>query len=99
MGGLSAPADFVVGDTSGGTAVILAVGNNNASTIYSGVMSGSGGLTKVGTGNLTLTGVSAVSGPLNVSNGTLTMSGAGYVGSNGGARSMLPRSMSPPGQS
>ena len=96
LGGLSGGSNFVIGDTSGGTGVTLAVGNDGANTTYLGVMSGSGGLTKLGSGNFTLTGVNTVSGPINVSNGTLTMSGAGYVGSNGG-RSMLPRSMSPPG--
>jgi autotransporter-associated beta strand protein len=39
---------------TGAAAVALAVGNNSQSTTYSGVLSGAGSLTNVGTGTLTL---------------------------------------------
>jgi fibronectin-binding autotransporter adhesin len=59
------------------TAVVsnISVGGNNANTDYSGVLSGGGGLTKVGTGTLTLSGASAntLSGINTVSNGTLRL--------------------------
>lgn len=39
-----------------GNAITLQVGNNNTSTTFSGILTGTGGLTKIGTGTLTLTG-------------------------------------------
>ena len=48
----------------------LTAGGSNASTIFSGVMSGTGGLTKAGTGTLTLNGTNTYSGTTNVSAGT-----------------------------
>ena len=41
---------------AGGGAITLQAGNNDSSTTYRGALSGSGGLTKIGTGTLTLTG-------------------------------------------
>ena len=57
---------------SGGGAA-LAVGNNNVSTTYSGAMSGSGSLIKIGTGTLTLNGSSSFSGGTTISTGTLQL--------------------------
>jgi fibronectin-binding autotransporter adhesin len=45
-----------------GSAVALTVGGNNSSSGYSGVLSGSGSLTKVGAGSLTLSGQNTYSG-------------------------------------
>jgi len=57
---------------------------NNASVVfdqttagtYAGAMSGSGTLTKLGTGNLTIGGVNTFSGPTSVNAGTLTVLGS-----------------------
>ena len=51
----------------------LTTGNNNNDTTFSGVISGSGGLTKVGTGAFTLTGTSTYSGPTDVKFGWLNI--------------------------
>lgn len=52
-------ADLVLQDTAG-TAITLQAGNNDTSTLYRGTLKGSGGLTKIGTGTLTLTGETIV---------------------------------------
>jgi autotransporter-associated beta strand protein len=49
----------------------LSVGADNTSTTYSGVISGAGGLTKVGSGTLTLGGVNTYAGPTVISAGQL----------------------------
>ena len=57
-------------------AVALSAGNNNANTTCSGVLSGPGSLTKIGTGALTLTNTSSYSGPTAVNAGTLVLNGS-----------------------
>ena len=66
IGGLSG-ADVVL-DNGGYT---LTIGRNNQSTLYSGGISGAGGLTKSGTGTLTLSGSSSYTGLTWVREGTL----------------------------
>jgi autotransporter-associated beta strand protein len=56
--------------------VTLSVGNNNASTVYKGVLSGGGGLTKIGSGALTLYGASTYTGTTNVQSGVLQFNNA-----------------------
>jgi autotransporter-associated beta strand protein len=73
-------------DTSGGP-VTLVLGGNNSSTVYSGILSGSGGLVKSGAGTLTLSGANTFTGGAVINAGTLDVSagGAGAVVVNDGA--------------
>src|SRR6516162_8450598 len=57
-------------------AATLTTGSDNTSTTFSGTISGAGGLTKIGTGALTLTGVSSYTGPTAVNAGTLVVNGS-----------------------
>jgi autotransporter-associated beta strand protein len=110
VGGLQGSRDLAVGNNNS-----LSVGANNASTTYSGAMSGSGGLTKVGTGTMNLSGANAYTGATNVASGTLLVNGSinssvggvtvqsgatlGGAGSVGGATTFLNGSMHTPGNS
>ena len=62
---------------------ILTIGNDNTSTTFSGAIEdeydGGGGITKIGTGALTLAGANSYSGPTVVSGGTLALSGSGTI--------------------
>jgi autotransporter-associated beta strand protein len=65
-----------IGSLAGNGKVLLAghslsIGNNNLSTTFSGVIQESGGLTKAGTGTLTLTGGNTYTGATSVTAGTL----------------------------
>jgi fibronectin-binding autotransporter adhesin len=78
IGGLSGSANLSLID-NGGNAVALSVGNNNVPTTYSGALSGTGSLVKVGTGTLTLDGASTYTGKTSVAAGTLTVSSLNSV--------------------
>ena len=71
LGGLSGAENLALENVSS-AAVALTVGNNNSNTTYSGVLSGTGSLTKSGTGNFTLSGANTYTGGTTVSAGTLT---------------------------
>jgi fibronectin-binding autotransporter adhesin len=62
---------------------VLTTGGNNASTSVAGIVFGSGGLSKVGTGTFTLTGSNNYTGGTTVSGGTLQLSGSGRAGTVG----------------
>lgn len=61
------------------TPSVLTVGGNNSSTAFSGVMSGAGSLTKVGTGTLTLSSGNTYSGDTTVNAGTLALGASGTI--------------------
>jgi fibronectin-binding autotransporter adhesin len=73
------------GGTTGGNVVLgtktLTVGDST-STTYSGVISGSGGLTKQGSGTLTLDNANTYTGATSVNAGTLALSGSGSLASS-----------------
>jgi fibronectin-binding autotransporter adhesin len=81
FGGLSGAAAIVLNDT-GSNAVALSVGNNNSSNTYSGAMSGSGSLAKIGTGLLLLSGTNSYLGTTTIGGGTLQL-GNGAIGNDG----------------
>ncbi|PCM47175.1 transporter, partial [Pseudomonas fluorescens] len=67
--------------TGSGTALIgggntLSIGGNNASSLFAGVLTGTGELNKLGTGTLTLTGLNSLTGNTTVNAGTLNVSGS-----------------------
>jgi outer membrane autotransporter protein len=55
---------------------ILTTGNDNTSTMFSGSIAGTGGLTKIGAGTFMLTGASTYTGPTNVNAGILGVNGS-----------------------
>jgi|GEM_PF-1590113 len=74
FGGLSGTADIALDNTAiPPDAIHLAVGGNNASTSYSGKLSGGGSFEKTGTGMLTVSGTNTYAGSTTVSNGTLRL--------------------------
>ena len=82
LGGLSGGGNFALAD-GGGNPVTLSVGNNAASSTYSGAMTGGGALTKIGTGVLTLAGANTNSGATTISAGTLQLGNGASVGALG----------------
>ena len=70
LGGLKGSRGITL-TNAGSAAVNLSVGNNNQSTTYSGGLSGAGGLTKIGTGALSLIGTNTYSGTTNILQGSL----------------------------
>lgn len=74
LGGLAGTGNVVLQDLAGTPAAVTPiVGGNNASTIYSGVLSGPGGLTKAGSGTLTIGNVNNYTGPTTINGGTLRL--------------------------
>ncbi len=83
IGSLSGAGNVTLGS---GT---LTTGNDNTTTTFSGAMSGTGGLTKLGSGTMFLTGVSTFTGPTTLNAGGLVVNGslASSVVVNGGTLS------------
>jgi autotransporter-associated beta strand protein len=81
VGSLAGAGSVVLG--SGGAAVTLTVGGNNASTWFNGTISendvGGAGLTKAGSGMMTLAGADSYSGATTVSGGTLKSATFGAI--------------------
>lgn len=75
LGGLAGASNTTLTNL-GGAAVTLVVGGNNAGTTYAGILSGAGGLTKVGTGTLTLNNANNYAGITTVNAGKLAVSSA-----------------------
>lgn len=73
LGGLAGSQNFALQNT-GSAAVALTVGNNGTNTTYSGAMSGSGSLNKIGGGTLELRGLNSFTGGTTVNAGTLRLS-------------------------
>ncbi|MEO8616995.1 MAG: autotransporter-associated beta strand repeat-containing protein [Luteolibacter sp.] len=74
MGGLAGSANIALQDNrSVPVSIDLAVGNNNASTTYSGNLSGAGSLEKIGAGTFTISGKNIYTGSTTVSKGTLRL--------------------------
>ncbi len=74
LGGLAGSGSFSLADTNR-DAVAIQVGDNNANTVYSGSLSGSGSLTKIGSGVLQLDGNNTFTGPTTIDAGTLAGTG------------------------
>ena len=72
IGGLQGTRGIALTNAAG-NAVILSVGNNTSNTTYTGILSGIGGLTKVGSGTLTLGGDATFTGPAAVNGGYLAL--------------------------
>jgi autotransporter-associated beta strand protein len=75
FGGLTGPGMLNLANSTSG-AVALSVGNNNATTTFSGALAGPGSLFKVGSGELLITGSSTYSGPTSVNQGELMVNGS-----------------------
>ncbi len=90
FGGLKGAQNLAVSGTSG-AGVNLTVGGNNQSTTYSGVLSGSGSLTKTGNGLLVLSnsntyigGTTLASGTLRIDHATALNTATGTIKFSGG---------------
>ncbi len=80
FGSLAGTQNLALSNTSAAS-VALIVGGNNASSTYSGVLSGGGSLTKAGTGTLTLSGTNTFSGGTTINAGQIAFASADNFGS------------------
>ncbi len=82
----SGPGSFVFGGLEGAQNLAipypLTVGGDSQSTTYSGILSGAGSLTKIGTGAFTLTGANTYSGGTVLSSGQLNINNGGSSSAN-----------------
>ncbi|MDF1754814.1 MAG: autotransporter-associated beta strand repeat-containing protein [Verrucomicrobiales bacterium] len=75
-------------DGSHSTPVTLTLGGNGSSTTIAGIISGTGGLTKIGNGSLTLSGSNTYEGATLIDDGTVTISNDNALGTPGGGTSI-----------
>ena len=78
LGGLSGDKNLALANTTP-AAVTLTIGNNSQATVYSGILSGAGSLTKFGTAVSTLSGMNSYLGATLVSAGTLDLATGGAI--------------------
>ena len=71
VGGLTGPGPLAL-KSSASAGLSLSVGNNGTSTTCSGALSGTGSLTKIGSGQLTLAGSNTYAGNTTITRGHLT---------------------------
>lgn len=87
-GVLQVASNLTTGSIAGTGSVVLnanlATGGNNLSTTFSGDISGTGGLTKEGTGTFTLSGANSYDGVTNVNAGVLSIMNAQALGTTVG---------------
>ena len=74
LGGLAGTANITL-DTAASEAVALNVGSDNSNTSFGGNLNGSGSLTKVGTGTLTVAAAQTYTGATVINAGTLQLAG------------------------
>ena len=81
VGGLSGTGNLILRDNATTpNPVALTAGANNGSSTYSGVLSGSGSLTKAGAGTLGLSAANTFTGSTNINGGTLQLGVGGTSG-------------------
>ncbi|WID96448.1 autotransporter domain-containing protein [Bosea vestrisii] len=85
LGTVTAGSIAGAGTVQIGSGTTLKAGSSNASTTFSGVISGSGGLDKAGTGQLTLSGANTHVGGTTISDGKLSISADANLGDVSGA--------------
>ena len=77
LGGLTGTQNIALSNTNATpAAVTLNVGNNGSSTTYSGALTGTGSLVKVGSGTLTLAGANTYTGTTTDNLGNLIITGS-----------------------
>jgi len=81
IGGLGGSGSLVLANENE-EAIALVAGGNNASTTFSGALSGAGSLAKTGSGTLTLSGAITLTGATLVSGGTLRAGAANVLGAD-----------------